>query len=359
MPRKKRITLPQVKQLPSGSWNCTVYLGNDENGKRVYKSITASTPEECQRQALTVKADKRVQKIVDTSPLTVGQAIDRYIDSLRGSVADDTVNTYRMARRNHLQSIMNVRVTDLTAAHLQNAVSADRKRLNSRTVSNALSLTRRAVQAVRPDFNPAITVKPSAHKEVEIPEDDEVSRILQATYGTEMEIPCYLSLLCGLRRSEICGLKWEDVDLDAGLLHIRRALVVTDRQLLEKEPKTPTSKRTVKLPQPVLDCLRDHRDDPLGNDPYIVIHPDHVSHRFNNLLKKLGIPHKRFHAGRHFVVSTLYEQNFPEKYVADFMGHSTTQMVNRVYTHLKNETRSQVDDSVSTTMQTLFPRKKK
>jgi len=90
-------------------------------------------------------------------------------------------------------------------------------------------------------------------------EDAEVKRLLEDLSGTAVYVPCQIGLATGVRRAEMLSLKWDDVDLDAGVLHVRSALEQVGKVVVRTKPKTKRSKREIPLSPSVVAVLKAHK----------------------------------------------------------------------------------------------------
>ncbi len=169
--------------------------------------------------------------------------------------------------------------------------------------------------------------------------------------GDRLEALWILMLTSGMRRGELIGLKWADIDLDAGRLAVRRARVAVGYQVVWSSPKTVKSARVIALDTATCDVLRAHRarqDDEkvLVGDGYhdedilfakpdgSPLHPDYVSQRFGRLVRKAGLTMIRPHDTRHTAATLLLEAGIPVKVVSERLGHSTTSITADLYQHV-------------------------
>ena len=164
-----------------------------------------------------------------------------------------------------------------------------------------------------------------------------------------------VGLALGLRQGEALGLWWEDIDLNAGLLRVRRAL---QRQrgggLVFTDPKTQRSKRTLPLPAPLLTALRDHQQEqakeqitagslwrgspcvfttPVGTP----IDPRNDYREFKKLLARAELPSVRLHDLRHTAANLLLAQGVPARVVMEILGHSAIALTMNTYSHVTPE----------------------
>ena len=163
---------------------------------------------------------------------------------------------------------------------------------------------------------------------------------------TNFELGLLLSLSTGIRVGELCGLRWEDVDLDEGVLHIRRTVsrirnteqknAAAKTRLYIGTPKTGTSQRDIPLPDFMLPRLGEKKRD---GACYILtgrlscMEPRGVQRRFKNLLRKLRLPDINIHALRHSFASQWIENGFDSKSLSEILGHSSVKITMDIYVH--------------------------
>lgn len=170
-----------------------------------------------------------------------------------------------------------------------------------------------------------------------------------------------LMLLTGLRLSELCGLKWEDVDFEKGVLHIRRNRIHGNGVgIYEKEPKTEKSKRDIPVPKELLLDLNRYKEWLLTRCntteicPYLIVnnifeavHPRTVSVWLREIENKHGLKQVSCHGLRHTYCSFLLSQNVPLQTVSRYMGHSDSTVTLKVYSHFIPETQNQALDALN------------
>jgi integrase len=187
-------------------------------------------------------------------------------------------------------------------------------------------------------------------------------RLLQAARGERLEALFVLALTTGARQGELLGLRWEDVDLEGGLLHIRRKLLRVQRQLVESAPKSASGRRTLVLSRLAVEALRRHRARQSEERLQVGAawaRPDLVfttargeplnactlrNWHFPRLLRKAGLPKLPFHGLRHSVATLLLSRGESINVVQELLGHSSPGLTLRVYRHvLPGEQRAAVE----------------
>lgn len=206
-----------------------------------------------------------------------------------------------------------------------------------------VAIIHRILESARADSliksNPCknITVKKTAPYKYNIYTIEEMLEFVEVIKGTEFEIPVLLAAFCGLRLSEVCGLKWDKVDFKENTITIDSVAVDAYGKVVEKIPKTKTSIRTLPMPELVADSLKRVRGLASG---YVCPGKDGLAQNGKNLSKRLarfrknkGFPDTRFHDLRHFYATVMLINNVSLKQVAQTMGHSTTNMTQK-YQHI-------------------------
>lgn len=324
--------LPKAKKLPSGSWRIQVAV----DGQRV--SITAETEKECIAQAAQLKAGLKAAERMDRlSNMTVGAAIDRYIESKDSVLSPATVAGYRRIRANALQDLMGIKLRLLTGEAVQRSVNAMARDHSPKSVRNAHGLLSAALAVYRPDLTLRTTLPQKRRYEPAVPSGNDVQAIMEACRDTENELPILLAVWLGLRMSEILGLRWGDVD--GNVLHIRRALVDEG----EKATKTYSSQRDLPIPEYIKGLLD---STPHNGDRIVNVSRRALYCRFQTICKKAGVQHYRFHDLRHINASVMLALGVPNKYAQERMGHATDNMLKTIYQHTMSAEQAAVAQKV-------------
>ena len=329
--RKK---LPTPQKLPSGVYRCQVMV----DGKRV--SVVDEDPAVAQAKAVALRAGLIEEKKTGNS-MTVGQAIDRYIESKDAVLSPSTVAGYKRVRQNALQDLMSVKVADLTQEAVQKAVNKMARVKSPKSVRNAHGLLSAALEEYRPDMILRTTLPQKQKYDVAVPTDDDIERIIAAAKGTEMELPVLLAIWLGLRASEIRGLTWDCVS--GSVLHIRQAIVEGENGPELKGTKTYSGNRKIRLPNYLADLIS---EQPRTDDYIVHLSGQAMYKRFSRLCEKSGLPHYRFHDMRHANASIMLALGVPDKYAMERMGHATNNMLKTVYQHTMKSKQDEVADVV-------------
>jgi integrase len=180
---------------------------------------------------------------------------------------------------------------------------------------------------------------------------EEARALLAAAEGDRLAALYRLALTLGLRRGELLGLRWQDLDLDAPTLRVTRSLQRIGGAIVLKEPKTKRSRRTLSLPASAVAALRAHRDrqawerkaaggrwiesgmvftTPIGT----ATDPDNLNKAYKALLARPGLRDQRFHDLRHTAATLMLRDGLPVHEVSAVLGHSQTSTTLNVYSHV-------------------------
>lgn len=267
-----------ITKLPSGNWRARVYTGK-VNGRSTYEQFIAPTKKEAEMQAIEFQLElkknpdllrqrkltdeeKEVEKVNATEvkgfgDMTVGEAIDAYINNVEGVLSPSTIRRYRSDRKKFFPGLMDVRLKDLTQPAVQVAVSKDSKKYAAKSIHCAHGLLSAALDVYWPDFQLKTNLPQKVEPDLIIPDSDDVKALLKAIEGTWLEAAVLLGACAGMRRSEICGLKFSDIDLKKSEIHIRRTMLKdkNGKWVVFEKTKTVKSKREVTLPGFIIERL--------------------------------------------------------------------------------------------------------
>ncbi len=293
---------------------------------------------------------------------SLGSYLEGWLAHVRGRVRAKTWQGYEALIRLYAQPALGeLPLVELTPLHLQRLYAgllADPARpLSGGTVLNLhLVLTQALGQAVRWGYlgsNPAAGAQPPRPRRAEAAQIDAAAseRILAAARGTRFECPAAIAISTGMRRGEILGLRWSDLDADLSLAHVRRSLQPTRRGLIFEQPKTKRSRRAVMLPaflRPYLIAQREDQqrrrmelgvawcegDQVIDRGDGAPLHPDTLSSRWGVFLARAGLPHVRFHDLRHAHATLMLQQGVHPKVVSERLGHASVGITLDTYSHV-------------------------
>jgi integrase len=191
--------------------------------------------------------------------------------------------------------------------------------------------------------------------EMEVLSPEQSKIFLEAIADDPLEALYMLALTTGMRQGELLGLKWRDIDLDAGWLHIHATVRKLRGNFIFAAPKTKRSRRGVALTALAIEALRHHRNRQTQKRAVVgaawqendLVFPDAtgrpmdgkymLKHCFRPLLRRAGLPPIRFHDLRHTAATLLLGQGIHPKVVAEMLGHTTITITLDTYSHVLPE----------------------
>jgi integrase len=305
-------------------------------------------------------ADRDGGLVYDAGNITIGEYLDRWLnDSVRDTVRQRTWERYEQFVRVHLTPALGkIKLAKLTPAHVRGLY---RDKLDSglapRMVLHIHRAFSKALKQAAADGliprNPAAPVKPPQPRGEEIrPLNREQVRVLfEAASGDRLEALYIVAVTAGLRRGELQGLKWDDLDLEAGMLQVRRTCSEPKGGHIFEAPKS-GKERNIRLTQSAVAALRMHRRRQLEERMYKadlwqeqgLVFPSTVgtplwggnlNRAFKATLQRAGLPKStRFHDLRHTCATLLLKQGVNPKFVQDLLGHADISLTLNVYSHV-------------------------
>lgn len=329
-----KLSRPTPIELPSGAWRCQIMV----KGQRI--DVIDDDPAVAHAKALAMKSGV-IERDKTGSSMTLGTAIDRYIESKDAVLSPSTISGYKYIRHNALQELMGRSLTTLTQEEIQRAVNRMSKEKSPKSVANAHGLLSATLSVYRPNMILRTTLPQKQKHEAAIPSDEDITNILEASKGTSIELPILLALWLGLRASEIRGITWDAINGDT--LHIKQAIVQGENGAEVKGTKTYSGNRKLKLPVYILDLIN---AQPKKDDYVVHLSGQAMYKQFSRLCEKHGIPHYRFHDLRHANASVMLALGVPDKYAMERMGHATNNMLKTVYQHTMTSKQNEVAEMV-------------
>ena len=292
-------------------------------GERVY--ISAGTEDEYYAKAKAAKAG-----LIETKKaaprLTLGTAIDNYINDNDAVLSPSTINAYKSYRRTRFKGYMD---EDAEQINYQRMINEECKKVSPKTVHNAYRLVTASLKHAKTPV-PKVNLPQKSKTERPWLDYEQIQRFLEVIKGKPYELGALLALN-GCRRSEILHLTAEDVDLEKELIYIRGASVVgTGNKLVDKETnKTTSSSRTVHIVIPRLNDLIEGKQGRL-----LKTNPTTLYGLINKLCAKNGLPEVGVHGLRHSFASLAYHLGWSEMTTMREGGWSDPSVVHNIYTHL-------------------------
>jgi integrase len=365
-------------------WRAAVTIGENEDGTQKRRWISGKTQGEVQEKLRALQSDLHQGTLADTDRMTVDDFLKQWVaHKEREGLKPNTVQSYRDTINRYVTPkigrVKLEKLRPLDIEHMLTALRGDGK--SAALLAYSLRVLKMALQqAVRWQMLPrnvADSVKPPKieRQEMQVWTRQQVKAFLDVTEDHPLHAAFYLALMTGMRRGELVGLKWEDMDLDRARLTVKNNLVevigapvegktrlnrptASSVRLEVSTPKSKASRRTIVLSKGTVEKLRQQRarqevwrrdaaeawtaqgfvfTTAIGTPVW----PSALAKAFAALLERSEVPSIRFHDMRHTAASLMISMGIPPKTVSERLGHSDVAFTLRTYTHLYDAQREE------------------
>jgi integrase len=371
-------------------YSIVLSLGCDPvTGKRIRRWISVpGNKKDAERKLAELLREIDTGAFVSPSKATVADFLKTWLEEYaRPNVGGRTFEGYSDIVNNRLiPSLGSLTLTKLTPEHLQKTYSAWLKdgrldgggALSPNSVRRYHQCLHRALETavkrglVARNVADAVDLPKVGQSEIRILETDEIARILAATKGTFYYDLYFLALYTGMRRSELLGLKWSDVDLILGQISVSRSLHhLRDGSTDIRPPKTTKGKRLIALSPDAFLMLQDYHkrqealfselERPLKDNDYVFadrsgssLLPDRVTRSWVRLMHRLSVPNAPFHCLRHTHASLLLKAGVHPKIVQERLGHASISITLDIYSHIAPGLQEEAAKAFDRTLSTLL-----
>ena len=363
MAKKRANGEGNIRKRKDGRWEGRYTAGHDsETGKAIYKNVLGKTQAEVKAKLKAAIQEAQTLDLSKTGKYTVGEWMEVWFeDYAKLKVRPSSHQTYRGYIDNHIRpNIGDIPLEKLTSLDLQKLYKklltkgrverlearGQPKGLSAKTVRNIHQILSSALKLAQEQriilTNPAegCALPKVEHREMKtLPVEQLQSFLREARESGVFEL-YYLELATGLRRGELLGLKWEDIDLDRGDLRVKRQVSRINGEVVEAPLKTKNAYRTLPLAEDTIDVLKEQREK-VGSSPWVFpspnggpISPDSVLHMLHRVLKRAGLPRVRFHDLRHTFATLALQNGVDIKTVSGMLGHFSAGFTLDTYAHV-------------------------
>ncbi len=368
-----------IRKRKDGRWEGRYTAGHDpETGKQIFKNVLGKTQAEVKEKLK--KALEEVKKIdfTRTGKYTVEMWMDEWFENVcKIKVRASSHQTYRGYIDHHIAPyIGDISLEKLSTMDLQKLyrklmtkgrverIEAEKqsKGLSAKTVRNINQVISSAMDfAVAQKImsvNPckAVALPKVEHKEMKTIPAEQLEAFLREAKETGVYEMYYIELSTGLRRGELLGLKWQDIDWKNGIIKVKRQVARVDGEIVEAPLKTKNSNRAVTISQQAIEVLKTQKAK--TDDEYVFpspnggpISPDSVNNMLKRVLARAGIPKVRFHDLRHTFATIALQNGVDIKTVSGMLGHFSAGFTLDTYAHVTTSAQKEAAETMGQVLQ--------
>ena len=362
MAKKRANGEGNIRKRKDGRWEGRYTAGHDPvTGKQIFKNVLGKTQNEVKEKLKKALVEAGQVDFTKSGQYTVGTWMDTWFDNVaKIKVRPSSHQTYKGYIDNHIKpSIGKIPLEKLTTMDLQKfyrklltkgrverieskeqpkGLSAKTVRNINQVISSAMDLAV-AQKIILTNPTNACELPKVEHQEMQTIPAEQLQAFLDEARATGVYEMYYIELATGLRRGELLGLKWQDIDWKNGIIKVRRQVARVDGQIVEAPLKTKNSYRAVSISPQAIEVLREQKRK--TNDTYVFsspnggpISPDSVNNMLKRVLERAGIPKVRFHDLRHTFATIALQNGVDIKTVSGMLGHFSAGFTLDTYAHV-------------------------
>ena len=349
-----------IKQRSKGSWSIVLDLGRDPStGKRKQQWVTIrGTKKEAESKLAELQHQMDSGGYIKPSKETLGKFLERWLDDyISTQVRATTLEAYRQRGKHLINALGHIPLSELRPEHIHQYYREKSRFLSASTLIKHHNLLREALshavkwQNVVRNVAQAVDPPRVNRKEMKALTGSEVHRLLEACIDKPWYPIFHTLTWTGLRRSELLGLRWRDVDLLMATIRVVQTLQqLNTGEFIFQDPKTSKGRRSIALSPASCLVLSAHREKqerdaealgaPLTDETLVFSHPDGsprvpstLTLAFRRLSRRVGLQGVRLHDLRHTMASLYLEQGVNPKTVAERLGHASVTITLDLYSH--------------------------
>jgi integrase len=366
-----------IYKRKNGRWCGQVTVGTDpKTGNPIRKTFYGDKRKEVARKMTELRQKIFDGSYIKQSEITVDEWFKQWNEGRKNTVAYSTYRVYGSLIRNHIaKEIGDVKLKDLKTRHLQEILN-DRfdNGLNSGSVKLIYAVANKGLkQAVKEKLiynNPAKAIElPKKQEEQKLHtwNKKQVNEFLARAKDHRYYMIFFLAVNTGMRRGELLGLKWEDIDFNKKRLEVKRQAIRTDKGIILKKPKTEAGNRVIPITDNIIKELKKHKirqnenklalgsnykDRDLVNCNKVgkPINPVNTYIEFKKISRSINLPEIKLHDLRHTFSSLFLENGGNIKTLQQILGHSSISVTMDTYSHVTDE----MLDSAAKNMDSMY-----
>ncbi|MBT9650462.1 tyrosine-type recombinase/integrase [Oscillibacter sp. MCC667] len=343
MPKRRANGEGNIRKRKDGRWEGRYTVGHDpETGKAIIKNVLGKTQAEVKEKLKRAIEENVGIDYGRAKNYTVGNWLEVWYENYaKIKMRPSTYLTYHGYIENHIKpQLSKIPLNDLTTLHLQQfykKLLAEGRVERIEAQKQPKGLSTKTVRNIQAD---GCALPKAERKEMQTLPVEQLTSFLREAKDSGVFALYYIDLTTGLRRGELLGLKWSDIDLEKGDLRVQRQIGRIDGKIIEMPLKTKNAYRTLPLSADAISVLMQQRRK-TGNSEWVFpsptggpMSPDSVLHMLHRVLKRAGLPKVRFHDLRHTFATLALQNGVDIKTVSGMLGHFSAGFTLDTYAHV-------------------------
>ena len=372
-----------IRKRSDGRWEARIIVGHKNDGTPMYKSAFAKTQKSALKELHQLIELYRDVDLTEDCRMTLGEWLDKWLDEyMIFTIRESTLDSYRAMVKNQVKPFIGSKqISSLTTADMQKFYNKIKKEgrvrehpIHGKTLAD--SMVRGVHMMLHEALDTAVkerliaknptngtTVPKCNYPEKQILGDSQLDTFLEAIKGEEYwDEFFYVEIMTGLRRGEICGLKWQDINFEENKLQVKRSVSVKKGGGVSiGETKTESGVRCIQMPPSVADVLQNRKQTAITEwvfpnfmHPEQPISPATAYRKLKIILKHAGLPLIRFHDLRHTFATHATHGGVDPKTLAGILGHTNASFTLDTYTHVTSDMQKAASNIVGNIMQNIM-----
>lgn len=325
-------------------------IGCDDSGKAMYQYVYGRTYEEAESKVMIGR--EVATRFLSGRCITVSKAYEEWLNAVVNQVKESSLANYKAKFEKHILPIFGeILCADLSSGRINAFINKKlAEGLSASYVRDIITVFKSMLRYAQEEYGFKLTLRNVVLPKTEKKQIKIISGIQQKRLITflksNMSLTAFgilLSLSMGLRIGELCGLKWEDVDFQNKILHIRRTVQRVScingnkkTKIVISTPKSATSFRDIAIPDMIMkffEMFQNETDCFILSGKGMPIEPRTMLYRYKKILQSADMDYCNYHLLRHTFATNCAERDFDVKTLSAVLGHSTVNLTLNRYVH--------------------------